>query len=142
MADRDSGEGIEGALRRATAAHRLRLERSLKPFGLTPIQFAVVDLLIRYPGMSAAELARSENLTPSTLSVIVGNLTRKGLIERRLDEANQRVQRLFASSSGEALASDCRGAVRSVSDRLIEALPDGAQTAVRLWLLRLSRQGS
>jgi DNA-binding MarR family transcriptional regulator len=142
MAECDSGEAIEGALRRATAAHRLRLERALKPFGLTPIQFAILDILIRDPGMSAAELARAENLTPPTLSVIVGNLTRKGLIERRPDQANQRVQRLFASSSGEALASDCRGILRFVSDRLVEALPDGAQTAVRLWLLRLSRQGS
>jgi DNA-binding MarR family transcriptional regulator len=142
MVDRDSGEEIEGAFRRATAAHRLRLERGLAPFGLTPIQFAVLDNLVRDPGMSAAELSRAENLTPPTLSVIVGNLSRKGLVERRPDDANSRVQRLFASPSGQALALDARAAARAVSRRLTEALPDGAEPAVRLWLQRLSKVGS
>ena len=142
MVDRDRGEEMEGALRRATAAHRLRLERAIAPFGLTPIQFALLDALVRDPGASAAELARAENLTPPTLSVIFGNLVRKGLIERRPDDANQRIQRLFASPAGEALALDARAAARAVSRRLIEALPDGAETAVRLWLQRLSKIGA
>ena len=75
------GEGKRGEaghlgylLRQAGAAVRLKLERTLADLEVTPPQFAILTMLVAYPGISNAEIARLAYLTPQTVSAIVGNL--------------------------------------------------------------------
>ena len=69
--------GVDAALRRAGAAHRIAVERALAPLDVTPAQFAVLQVVADAPGVSSADVARIERLTPATMSVIVANLERK-----------------------------------------------------------------
>jgi len=57
---------IDDALRRAAAAHRIAMERALAALEITPAQFAVLEIVASSPGVSSAELARVERLTPPT----------------------------------------------------------------------------
>jgi len=58
----------------------LAMERALSEIDVTPAQFAAMEWLADEPGLSSAEIARCERLTPPTSSVIVANLERKGLL--------------------------------------------------------------
>jgi DNA-binding MarR family transcriptional regulator len=90
-----TGEGKRGEeghigylLRQAGAANRLRMERALADLGVTPPQFMVLTMLVAYPGLSNADVARLALLTPQTVSVIVANLLRSGAIARRRSSSN------------------------------------------------------
>ena len=104
------GEGKRGAegylgylLRQGSAAYRLKVERALADLRVTPPQFALLTMLVAYPGLSGAELARLALLTPQTVSVILANLERDGLVARRRHAAHGRIRHVDVTASGRAL---------------------------------------
>jgi DNA-binding MarR family transcriptional regulator len=129
---------IDDALRRAAAAHRIAMERALAAPEITPAQFAVLEIVASSPGVSSAELARMERLTPPTLSVIVGNLERKGALVRRPHANNARIQCLEATDLGRESLRDGRRRVEILRKRIADAIPDGAAPAIDAWLRRVA----
>ena len=112
-------------LRRVAAAHRAALERALSPHGLTAPQYGTLMILRREPGLSSADVARQERLTPPTVSVIVRNLEKMGALERRDHEAGGRIQRLFLTILGKRLiveAEERVAEVEAVVDRALGKL--------------------
>ena len=67
---------LDDLLRRAAATHRLAVERALADLGVTLAQYAVLKTLAETPGLSNAEIARAERLTPQTTSLVLANLER------------------------------------------------------------------
>jgi DNA-binding MarR family transcriptional regulator len=102
------GEGKRGTegylgylLRQAAVAYRTRLERALAELEVTQPQFAVLTMVAAYPGLSNADLARLSLLTPQTVSVIVANLKRSGLLASQPHAVHGRIRQLALTSRGE-----------------------------------------
>lgn len=57
-------------------------------------------LLSKNEGMKQAELARFARVRPSSISEVVDRLERHGLIERRRDNSDHRVFRLYLTEKG------------------------------------------
>jgi DNA-binding MarR family transcriptional regulator len=129
---------IDDLLRRAAAAHRTVVERELAPLKLTPAQFAVLQIVADAPGVSSAEVARIERLTPPTMSVIVGNLERNGALTRRAHAKNGRIQCLEPTEIGLELMRDGRAQVQAQKERIVAAMPADAAAAIDLWLRRVA----
>lgn len=62
--------------------------------GITGPQRLVLRIVDRFPGLSAAPLARIVRLHPSTITGIVQRLVHKGLLARTADRADRRRMRL------------------------------------------------
>src|SRR5215468_5511211 len=77
---------------------RRHLRRSAgRPFplsALTDSQAELVRTVRRNPGISVAEAAAELGLVANTVSTLVGQLTERGLLERRPDESDRRIARL------------------------------------------------
>src|SRR5882672_10039856 len=119
----DEGKrGPEGHLgylvRQASAAVRLAMDRALADLEVTPPQFAVLTMIVAYPGVSGADLSRLTFLTPQTINVIVRNLVRAGAIEKSAHAAHGRILRLTATAKGQALLRRCRTRVMEIEERL------------------------
>jgi DNA-binding MarR family transcriptional regulator len=130
---------IDDLLRRAAAAHRIAMERELAPLELTPAQFAVLQVVADAPGVSSAEVARIERLTPPTMSVIVGNLERKGAVMRRPHAKNGRIQCLEPTEIGLELMRNGRARVQAQKVRLVASMPTEAAAAIDTWLRRVAK---
>ena len=130
--------GIDDLLRRAAAAHRIAVERELAPLELTPAQFAVLQIVADAPGVSSAEVARIERLTPPTMSVIVGNLERKGALTRRAHAKNGRIQCLEPTEIGLELMLNGRARAQAQKERILAAMPVEAAAAIDAWLRRVA----
>ncbi len=130
--------GVEGHLgylvRQAHAAVRGAMEKALADLDATPPQFAVLTMVVNYPGISGAELARLTFLTPQTINVIVRNLVRAGLVEKSADAVHGRILRLHATAQGEALLKRCRARVMEIEDRLSGLVGRDEERVVRRWL--------
>ena len=117
------GRLVDDLLRRAASTQRLAMERALAPLGLTPAQFAALESLSETPGLSGAELARGERITPQTCSVIVANLERKEFVARRRRAAGGRAQHLELTEEGAQAAEAGKAAVATTRAALIEKPP-------------------
>ncbi len=114
------------------------MERALTPLGITAAQFAVLQIVADIPGASSAEVARIERLTPPTMSVIVGNLERRGSLIRRAHAKNARIQRLELTDIGLERVRNGQAKVEAVRKRTIDAIPDGASRAIEAWLRQVA----
>jgi DNA-binding MarR family transcriptional regulator len=129
---------IDDLLRRAAAAHRTAVERELASLKLTPAQFAVLQIVVDAPGVSSADVARIERLTPPTMSVIVANLERKSALIRRAHANNGRIQCLEPTGIGLELTRNGRARVQAQKERILAAMPAEAAAAIDLWLRRVA----
>ena len=102
--------GTEGHLgylvRQASVAVRAAMEKALADIDITPPQFAVLTMIVAYPGVSGADLARLTFLTPQTINVIVRNLERMRAIKKSADAEHGRILRLTATAKGKVPPPD------------------------------------
>ncbi len=143
------GEGKRGEegyigylLRQAGAAHRLRMERALADVNVTPPQFMVLTMLVAYPGLSNADVARLAMLTPQTVSVIVANLLRTGAIARRPHAVHGRIQHIDVTDQGKALLKQCRSRVKSIEQEMLAGFDADEETVIRRWLVSVAVEGT
>jgi DNA-binding MarR family transcriptional regulator len=121
-------------LRQASAAFRGATDRALAELAVTTPQFAVLTMIVAYPGASGADLARLAFLTPQTINVIVGNLERDGAIEKTAHATHGRILRLHATSKGLALLKRCRARVNQIEADIAALVARDEERAVRRWL--------
>lgn len=143
------GEGKRGEegyigylLRQAGAAHRLRMERALADVNVTPPQFMVLTMLVAYPGLSNADVARLAMLTPQTVSVIVANLLRTGAIARRPHAVHGRIQHIDVTGQGKALLKQCRARVKAIEQQMLTGFDAEEESVIRRWLVSLAVEGA
>jgi DNA-binding MarR family transcriptional regulator len=142
------GEGKRGEegyigylLRQAGGAHRLRMERALADLGVTPPQFTVLTMLVAYPGLSNADVARLAMLTPQTVSVIVANLLRSGAIARRPHAVHGRIQHIDVTEAGKALLKQCRSRVKAIEQQILAGFSADEERVIRRWLVSVAVEG-
>ncbi len=135
------GEGKRGPegylgylLRQAQAAMRGAMERALSDLDVTAPQFVVLTMIVAYPGISGADLARLTFLTPQTINVIVRNLERDGAIEKSAHATHGRILQLHATARGQALLKRCRLRVAEIEAEIAGLLGRDEERIVRRWL--------
>ena len=135
------GEGKRGSeghlgylVRQASVAVRAAMEKALAELEITPPQFSVLTMIVAYPGVSGADLARLTFLTPQTINVIVRNLEKAGAIEKSAHAVHGRILQLTATAKGQALLKRCRSRVMEVDARLSGLIGRDEERVVRRWL--------
>ena len=86
-----------------------RAKEKLGVHGVTPVQYAVLKLLWGTDGLKASDLVQRLRLDSATITGVVDRLERDGLIARRADAEDRRVQRLFLTETGAALQTPLDG---------------------------------
>lgn len=137
----EAGKGRRGRdghlgylLRQAANAHRRAMERALADLDVTPPQFTVMTMLAAYPGCSNADLARLSLLTPPTITVIIGNLEKRGAITRHAHASHGRIRQIEVTPEGRRLLDACRKQVHATEARLANGFNAKEQSVVRRWL--------
>jgi len=144
-----AGEGKRGEggylgylLRQAANAYRYRVEQALSDLHLTQPQFAVMTMLGAYPGYSSADLARLALLTPQTMSVIVANLMKVGLVDRRAHQVHGRIQKLELTDRGKDILQAAKSRVYGLENEMLHALTKDDEAVIKKWLIKVAVNGS
>lgn len=104
-----------------------RLRRSvfdefMKPLGVTRSQWWVLAYLSRHDGMIQSDLANVLELGKAALGGLIDRLEASGFINRRPDEFDRRVKRIFLSPSGAQLVKEMVRHNHDMSERILEGL--------------------
>ena len=87
-------------------------------------------------GMSQRELAKKMKLTPPTITSGIKKMEKQGLIERRPDEQDQRIMRLYLTEKAE----NCLEQVWDVINKMEEMLVSGFSIEEKILLRRFLLQ--
>src|SRR5271165_1570839 len=78
-------------------------------FGITRAQWAVLARIERSEGMKQTELAEQMEMQPITLTRLIDKLCHNGWIERRGDDNDRRVNRLYLKKAARPLLGKLSG---------------------------------
>ena len=79
-----------------------RARDRLEPHGVTPTQYAVLKVLSDADGQTGAELRARLGIDSATTTGVADRLAASGLLERRPDPQDRRLQRLFLTAEARA----------------------------------------
>ena len=111
-------------LRMAQEAAFGAFSRRSQEIGESPGRFATLTLIGRNPGISQTELSLANGRDKSSLTPVVEDLVRRGLVQRRRMDLDRRAYRLTLTPGGKktlALMMRCARQHERVLDRIIGA---------------------
>ena len=108
-----------GELQRLVRAYA---DKEAARFGITRAQWAVLAKVERSEGMKQSELAEQMEMQPITLTRLVDKLCDNGWIERRGDETDRRVNRLYLRKAGRQLLGKLSGLRSELTATAIEGI--------------------
>lgn len=89
---------------------------------IKPVPFTVLCTIDETPGITAAEIGRRLRLQRANLAPMLADLEGRGLIERRPDREDHRVQRLHISAAGSTALAGWKERVLVQEERSFGAL--------------------
>lgn len=118
-----------------------RSRERLSPFGVTVTQYSVLCALWERDGQSGAELGARLVFDSATVTGLIDRLQTAGLIERRPDESDRRVNRVFLTPQGWALQGPASEAMQTLNDEVDTSLGEFSPL-FRRQLRQLARRDS
>ncbi len=112
---------------------RRRFDQEARGTAMTGAQLRIIGQLMRNEGISQTALAQLLEVEPMTLCRHVDRMETAGFVERRPDESDRRVRRLFTTAESRALI----GPMRAHAESVYEIALAGLSSAERQTVLRL-----
>lgn len=94
-------------------------------FDVTPVQFAILNALIKDPGEDQVTLAGKVAFDAATFGSVVGRLEAKGWVRREAHASDRRRKLLWITAQGEQAARQMKGAARKAQGRILGPLQAG-----------------
>jgi MarR family transcriptional regulator, transcriptional regulator for hemolysin len=101
---------------------RAYADKEAARYGITRAQWAVLAKVERIEGMKQAELAEQLEMQPITLTRLIDKLCDSGWIERRGDETDRRVNRLYLKKAARPLLGKLAGLKSEITATALEGI--------------------
>lgn len=106
--------------------------------GLRPPQFAVLLTVYQNPGLNQTGLVQRTGIDRSTIADMIARLAKRGLLERRRVEADQRANTLWITTAGIDALESVAERVQAAQDVIMAPLPAAERPVFLEQLKRLA----
>ncbi|WP_159448097.1 MarR family winged helix-turn-helix transcriptional regulator [Papillibacter cinnamivorans] len=122
----------------AQVAHLLfhRMFAAAGATGVYPGQFVLLQHLSDTPGLSQKELGEKMHIRPSTITVLLRRMEKAELIERRRDENNQRIIRVYMTKKSEDVFLRVMQVTKEIETAMLLDFSQGERHQFREYLQR------
>lgn len=104
---------------------------------VTPIQYAVLCIVLTNPGVDQVSLAGLSATDTSTAASVASRLEEKGLLTRRVDPNNRRQRQLELTAAGRDLLRQANDAIGRLHVRIFENFTDEEESVFMALLQKL-----
>ncbi|MBW8753726.1 MAG: MarR family transcriptional regulator [Sphingomonadales bacterium] len=115
---------------------RVVIDRALKPLGITRSQWWVLCNLSRRDGMTQTALAADLELTKVAIGGLLERMETAKLVQRRFDESDARIRRVYLTRAGHRLVRDIRAQVEQIE---LEILGPNSEADIQTTVQSLHR---
>lgn len=133
----DFGRAPAHLIRRAHQVAVALFMEEAADFGVTPVQFALLNALMDDPGQDQVTLASRVAFDAATSGSVIGRLEAKGWIRREADPQDRRRKRLWITDEGQAVALQMKRAAGRTQQRLVAPLSDAEKERLAQLLAKL-----
>ena len=116
---------------------RTRFDQRARARGMTRAQWVILARLSRQPGLSQNELAAICEVEPITVGRLVDRLEARGLVERRPDPTDRRVNRLHLLSAAQPILEEIASYKEALHEELLGELEENERAALLDALLHI-----
>jgi DNA-binding MarR family transcriptional regulator len=99
-------------------------DRRVEPLGLTRAQWRVLVHLYRREGVSQTALAQILEIEKPTLGKLIDRLERKGWVERRIEDRDQRARRLVITDQARSMIDQMEALAEAVHADALDGVTD------------------
>lgn len=82
------------------------VQKRLRPYGLTNLQYVVLEVLWRFNELTANELGKLLNIDKATLSGVLDRMVDGGWLKKKQDANDKRVNRIYLNEKAYHLKED------------------------------------
>ncbi len=121
----------------STAQKRLRrrLEQQAESrAGISVVQAGALFALLRQDGMLSTELASQLDIAPSAMTGLADRMLRGDLVQRRVDEQDKRINRLWLTTHGREVALTAQRELGPLNKSLTQGFSEAEMAVVSRWL--------
>lgn len=130
------------ALRRVeyiSRIHHMAFRSVLQQGSLPPAQVGALKVIIRTPGMSQRELADALHIQRATATVMLQKMEKAGFIDRRPDQEDQRVSRIYPTQMAIVQDAENKKAVEDYFSKCFQDFEPEEFKNLELILAKLGR---
>ncbi len=117
--------------------HFYRSHKLLDEIGIYHGQPPMLFILNKKNGQSQKELADMLNVKPSTITVMLGRMEKAGLVERRQDDEDQRISRVYITEEGKKVCEKAREVMKNLEEECFGNLLAEEKVILRRLLLQI-----
>lgn len=117
--------------------HHMAFRSVLRDDGLPPAQAGALRMVIRYPGMSQRELADRLHIQRATATVMLQKMEKSGYIDRRPDQADQRISRIYPTTAAKAMDAENQKTVDAYFARCFAGISQADYIAMEATLRKI-----
>lgn len=130
-------DSLYGVFLQVIRSHFHRTHELLDDIGLYPGQPPLLMILGKHDGQSQKDLANKLNIKPATITVMVNRLQKAQLVERRPDENDQRVSRVFLTEKGKEIYYEAQQLMKTVESECFQNFSVEEKILLRRFLLQM-----
>lgn len=117
-------DSLQGLILRMTHLYYGKAYEAVKEMDVHPRQIPLLFLLQRKEGMSQREICDEMRIKPPTVAVSIKRMEKAGLIERKPDERDQRIVRIYVTEKGKSLSKQIEKVVRESESKIVEGFSE------------------
>ena len=118
-------------------AFRKTVTYQLHKYGLKPGNQRILFYISKHPGCLQRDIADNCDVDPSTLSTVLSNLEKKGFIERRRFEKNNRSNAIYITEEGKKQSDKATEFLLETSKIALNGFTDKEADELRSYLERI-----
>ncbi|WP_430111495.1 MarR family winged helix-turn-helix transcriptional regulator [Paenibacillus sp. B1-33] len=130
-------DSLEVLLTQVVRAYNNEMMKKVQDVGIHPGQLPMLFLLSDQDGRSQKELVAKAKIKPATVTVMLNRLEKAGLIERRSDEEDLRVSRVYLLPKGKEAVGYVQEAVKEVEQQCFQGFREEEKILLRRFLLHM-----
>ena len=115
----------------------IRTHKLFGEAGLSKGQPPILFVLWQEDGCTQREIARRLKLRPATITVALKRMERDGLINRRTDERDLRMSRVFLTSKGSKFKSEVQRIIKTLEEECFQGLTKEEKLLLRRFFIQI-----
>jgi DNA-binding MarR family transcriptional regulator len=130
-------KSMDALLAQICHLHHASAHQSLEALGLYRGQPPVLQALWDHEGLTQTELAEKLQNTPATITKMLQRMEKAGFIQRKPDEADQRVTRVYLTQAGRLIKDELEAIWRKIEAETFQGFSDREVNSLQGYMLRM-----
>ena len=121
---------------RVTLLHRYHISNALRHIEIYRGQPEILEYLVHHGDCPQVEIAKEFGVSPASVATSIKRMSKSGLIERTIDEADRRANKISITEKGKLVLARGKEECRRIDEKMFTGFSDGE---IELFSSMLSR---